>query len=226
LIFFVLFVEAIKFPQTTAEATNWRYGLSSEGTFSLIGNGCSMDNNGNHLLRSVDFTFKPYNTDSCFANQQHFYQEENKSEDNQENKDNSRSKESSESDREPEQNSPEINTKLEANNDELENADNNSSSNSGSSCVAGFIENSNDTKSGVQKRQEKTKADYRLADEATRMSAAAEYLLRPPDSESIAAAAATASANRSKRRTRTKFTDNQVSEKFYNLKKSFVLLTN
>ena len=39
---------------------------------------------------------------------------------------------------------------------------------------------------------------------------ASDYLMRPPDSESIAAAAATAKKNRSKRRTRIKFDKEQV----------------
>lgn len=41
-----------------------------------------------------------------------------------------------------------------------------------------------------------------------------DYLMRPPDSESIAAAAATAKKNRGKRRTRIKFDKEQVSARF------------
>jgi hypothetical protein len=192
--------------------------LGSELSFNLIGTGCHVDSNDNRLLRNADYTFKPYNynTSTCLNNlqqqqqqqqqqeQQHFY-DENTNDSRQEDKEKTNNiKDCSENDAEQEH----YDDRAKANEQDVANSEN--------------LENSSSlgkTKSKIKRLEKlKTTDDHSpndvnfTSEEATRISSTtAEYLMRPPDSESIAAAAATASANRSKRRTRTKFSDNQVN---------------
>lgn len=78
----------------------------------------------------------------------------------------------------------------------------------------------NDDQSSEENKQQMTAMLNSCAKATTttnckaKVETTSDYLMRPPDSESIAAAAATAKKNRGKRRTRIKFDKEQVSVEF------------